>query len=79
MHRNGSWNLALAVAVLVFFFGLGLGHLMWPDYFIKRSGRRKGGEMLTDLNRMGVQAVGAIASGATLYVVYSIMKDYFSR
>jgi hypothetical protein len=79
MYRNGPWNLVLAVIVLLFFFGIGVAHLIWPDYFIKRSGLRKGGEMLTDFNRMGVQAVGAITAGATLYFTYDILKNYFSK
>ena len=79
MHRNGPWNLALVVIVLLFFFCIGVGHLIWPDYFMKRSGLRKGGEMLTDFNRKGVQAVGAIVAGATLCLVFDLMKDWFSK
>jgi hypothetical protein len=79
MYRNGPWTLALAVVVLLFFCAIGVGHLIWPDYFMKRSGLRKGGEMLTDLNRMGVQAVGTIVLGGTLYIIYDIMKDHFSK
>jgi hypothetical protein len=79
MSRNGPWNLALAVIVLLFFFGIGVAHLIWPDYFMKRSGLRKGGEMLTGFNRMGVQVVGAVTAGATLYITYGILKNYFSK
>jgi hypothetical protein len=79
MYRNGPWNLALAVIVLLFFFGIGVAHLIRPDYFLKRSGLRKGGEMLTDLNRIGIQVFGAVTAGATMYITYDILKNYFSK
>ena len=37
----------LAAVVLVFFAAIGVAHVVYPDWFIKRSGVRKGGEMLT--------------------------------
>ncbi len=43
------------------------------------SGFRKRGEMLTHLNRMGVQAVGAITAGIALYIAYDMVKDCFSK
>ena len=79
MYRNGPWNLALAVIVLLFFCGIGVAHLIRPDYWLKRSGLRKGGEMLTDLNRIGIQVVGAVTAGATMYITYDILKNYFSK
>jgi hypothetical protein len=35
--------------------------------------------MLTHLNRMGVQAVGAITAGIALYIAYDMVKDCFSK
>ena len=67
MYRNSPWNLALTGIVLLFFFGFGVAHLIWPDHFVKRSGLRKEGEMLTAFNRMGVQVFGAFMAGAMLF------------
>jgi hypothetical protein len=79
MSRNGAWSLALVVILLLFFFCIGVGHLIWPDYFMKRSGLRRGGEMLTDFNRKGLQAFGAIMAGGTLYIIFNVMRDWFSK
>ena len=48
MPHDSLWRVALAVTVLVFFGLLGIAHVLNPDWFIKRSGLRKGGELLTE-------------------------------
>ncbi len=49
---------AIVTLILLFLAGIAIGHIVKPEYFIKRSGVRKGGEMLTDLNRLGFQFFG---------------------
>ncbi len=58
VHGESIWKLGLGVVVLLFFVGLGIGHILNPDYFIKRTAMRRGGAMLTEWNRTGVQLVG---------------------
>ena len=73
---NGEsvWKLLIAAAVLLVLFCIGIGHALYPNHFLKRSGLRKGGEMLTEFNRMGFRFVGIIFaafSGCLLYVIAS--------
>lgn len=64
-------KLVTLVLALVFIFGMGIAHIVNPDYFIKRSGVPKGGEMPTDWNRTSFRALGAVLVGGILYFVYS--------
>src|SRR5271156_3394323 len=57
LHGENPWKLGLGFVVLALFFGLGLAHVFRPGYFYRRSGIRKGGEMLTEFNLIGVQMV----------------------
>jgi hypothetical protein len=65
----------LAAVVLVFFGVIGVAHVVYPDWFIKRSGVRKGGEMLTEWNRLGFQIAGAIFAGFAVYLLYHLLRD----
>ena len=78
-HGDSIWKLCLGVLVLIVFMGLGIGHMLFPDYFIERSGLRRGGEMLTDWNRTGVQFVGLVATLFSGGVLYELLKDVFSK
>jgi hypothetical protein len=78
MH-NSVWKLVLLVGLLLFFAGIGVAHVLNPDWFIRRSGVRKGGEMLTDWNRLQFQGVGVIFAAAALYGIYMLLSDYFSH
>ena len=53
-HCESIWKLCLGVVVLIVFMGIGVGHMLFPDCFIERSGLRRGGETLTDWNQTGV-------------------------
>ncbi len=79
MGQDSTWKLALAVVFLLFFAAVGLAHVLNPDWFIKRSGLRKGGEMLTEWNRLGFRFAGAIFACGAVYVLYSLLRDYFSN
>jgi hypothetical protein len=78
-HGDSIWKLCIGVSVLIVFMGLGIGHMLFPDYFIERSGLRHGGEMLTDSNRTGVQFVGLIATLFSGGILYELLKDVFSK
>jgi hypothetical protein len=78
MAVPSPWNLILLIGALLFFAGISLGHIFFPDYFVRRSGMRRGGEMLTVWNRMGVRFVGAVILGAIVCVVYiAFIEPYF--
>lgn len=60
----------LLVLVFVAFAGIGVAHIFKPDWFMKRSGVRRGGEMLTEANRLSFQIAGAICAwGRNLHAV----------
>ncbi len=42
LHGDGAWKLAIGVVVLLFFLGVGIGHILYPEHFMKRSAVRKG-------------------------------------
>jgi hypothetical protein len=79
MVHNTLWRGVLGIVVLVFFAGLGVAQVDNPDWFIARSGMRKGGEMLTRWNRSGVRFVGLIGTTVVIYILYQILCDMFSR
>ena len=78
---NGEsiWKLSLGILVLVFFFCIGVAHVVAPDRFIKKSAVRKGGEMLTDFNRIGFQIMGIIAMVFSGRLVYMLVEDLISK
>jgi len=65
---------AVAVLMLVAFASIGIANLFKPDYFIKRSGVRKGGELLTESNRIGFQIAGAVFAGVAIYLLYVMFR-----
>jgi hypothetical protein len=72
---NSLWKMAVGVLVLVLFFGIGIAHIINPDWFIKRSGVRKGGELLTAWNRLGFRIFGVIFAGFAAYVLYALLRS----
>jgi hypothetical protein len=64
----------LAVLLLLIFAGIGVAHVFKPDWFVKRSGVRKGGDLLTEYNRMGFQIAGAIFAAGAIWVLYSLLR-----
>ena len=53
--------------------------MLFPDYFIERSGLRRVGEMLTDWNRTGVRLVGLLATLFAGGILYDVLKDVLSK
>jgi hypothetical protein len=64
----------ILVLMLVAFAGIGIAHVFKPDYFMKCSGVRKSGEMLTEWNRLGFQIAGAIFAAVAIYMLYSVFR-----
>lgn len=77
--EESSWKHALGVAVVFFFFCLSVGNLIKPDYFLRRSGVRKGGEMLTVFNRMGFRFVGLIGAVFTGLLLFQLVGDFCAK
>ncbi len=75
--QNGEsiWKLSLGLLVLLVFMGVGVAHIVNPDRFVERSGVRKGGEMLTKVNRDGIRLIGVIAVVFSGYVLYQLIRD----
>jgi hypothetical protein len=79
IHGQSVWKLVLGMVSLLAFMGLGLGHLIWPDYFMKRSPVRRGGELLTEWNRTGFQFVGLIIIIFSGGILYELARDFFNK
>ena len=69
-----SMRPALLVLVLIFFAEIGVAQFLKPGWFVKRSGIRKGGDMLGEYNRAGFQIVGALFAAAAIYMLYSLFR-----
>lgn len=65
------WRQLLALAILVFFAVLGIAHAVRPDRFMKPWHR--GGELLTEWNRLGIRLFGLAVTAGAIYVFFSII------
>jgi cyanate permease len=79
MQQNSLWKLVLLIGVLLIFAAIGVAHILKPDWFLKRSGVRKGGAMLTEWTRLQFQIVGAIFAAFAVFLLYILLSDYFSH
>ena len=77
MQPNNILKLMLAVGALSVFGAMGTAHLLKPDWFIKRSGARRGGDMLTEWNRLQFQIVGAVIAAFAGYGLYTLLSSCF--
>jgi len=66
----------LTVAILLVFAVIGIGCIIKPDWGIKHFGQslRRGGELLTEWNRLGFQIAGAIFAGFAIYLLYVLFR-----
>jgi hypothetical protein len=64
----------LLVLVLGAFAGIGIAHVFKPDYFMKHSGVRRGGDLLTEWSRIGFQIAGAIFAAFAIYLLYVFFR-----
>jgi hypothetical protein len=69
------WKASVAVVALLAFVCLGIAHIVNPDYFIRRSAVRKGGQLLTDWNRMSFQLVGGIVAAFAVYILWHMFRS----
>jgi hypothetical protein len=70
MEHNSIWAAILLLAVLLLFSGVGVATVINPDYFIRHSGVRQGGELLTRWNRFQFRVVGLIFAITPLYMLF---------
>ena len=66
----------LFVLVLITFAGIGIAHVINPDWFIKRSGVRKGGEVLGKWNRDSFRVVGVVFTVVAIYMLYELFRRH---
>jgi H+/Cl- antiporter ClcA len=79
--RNGEnlWKLMLGVAIAASFVYMGIAQVIAPDRFIRRTSVRKGGELLTDFNRVGFQIVGIVVACFGSFILYILAKAILAR
>lgn len=53
---------------------IGIAHVINPDWFITRSGVRKGGKLLADWNRSQFQIAGAVFAAVAAYLLYVLFR-----
>jgi hypothetical protein len=63
-------KIAALVLLLLTILCLGVAQMINPDWFIKRSGVRKGGELLSDWNQFGFQICGGFLTAFAAYMLY---------
>jgi len=73
------WKISLGAIILIVFFCIGIAHVIDPDRFIRSSGVRKGGEMLTDLNRIGFRVAGLVFAAFAGCLLYILASDVFGK
>jgi hypothetical protein len=76
---ESAWKLIFGLVVALFFFCMGVAHVIVPDYFIKRSAIRKGGELLTESNRIGFQIVGIVVALFGAVMIYPLAIALFTN
>lgn len=80
LHNGESvWKLSLGSVFLAIFFCIGIAHVIFSDRFIERSGVHKGGEILTEFNRIGFQIVGIIVAVFASCLLYLLLGDIFAK
>ena len=81
MQQNSLWKLALLIIILGALAAIGVGCLISPDWGIKHFGRslRKGGELQTEWNRLGISFAGLAFGGGALYLLYVLLRDYLAH
>jgi hypothetical protein len=74
MEPKSIWKLVVVIAVLLVFICVGIANVIKP----RLSPWQRGGEMLTDFNRLQVRLVGAIFAGGAIYLLYVVLRDMTS-
>jgi hypothetical protein len=79
VNLHALWRLLaglLFVLMLIFFAGIGIAHVINPDWFIKRSSVRKGGEMLQKWNRDQSRLLGVVFTAFAIYLLYELLRRH---
>jgi hypothetical protein len=73
------WTLLLTFAIVLVFAAIGIGCIINPDWGIKHFGQslRRGGELLTEWNRIGLQFVGLAFGGFAVYLLYVLLRGCY--
>ena len=73
------WKLIFILALLLGFAVIGFGCLIRPEWGIKHFGQslRRGGELLTEWNRLGIAFAGLAFGIFSLYGMYIVLRDCF--
>ena len=79
MYHDSAWRVLLVALMLIAFVGIGIAHVINPDIFLRNSGARKGGAMLTKWNRDSFRVIGAIFAGGAGYVLYAVLQEYLGK
>jgi hypothetical protein len=69
-------KMVLAVSVLLLFIGAGIGHIIYPDWFIRASGLQKSGKLLNQFTRDGVRVAGMIFAAGAGYMLYELVEGF---
>ncbi len=75
MEPKNIWKLVVLIVLLVVFVCVGIANLIKP----RLGPWLRGGEMLTDFNRLQVRLVGAIFAGTAIYLLYVVLRDMTSN
>jgi len=70
------WTLILTLILLAGFAAVGIGCVINPVWGIRHFGQslRKGGELLTEWNRLGILFVGLTFGGFAIYLIYIVLR-----
>jgi hypothetical protein len=76
---DSLWKAVLGAAILILFIGIGIAHVIDPDRFLQRSGVRKGGQLLTEFNRLGFRIVAFVFAAGAGLMLYILASDVLVR
>ena len=76
---QSPWTHTVATLLSCSFSVLSIRHLFRPDYFLRRSGMRKGEAMLTHVHRMGFRFVGLGGAALTGFLLFELIGHFFAK
>jgi len=71
-------GIPVGIVVLLVFVGVGIDMVVRPRRHMN-SYLRRGGEMLRDLNEMGIQGFGLVFSGAAGWMLYELVLSVWGE
>ena len=73
MGMGDLLKMVLLTVFFVSFAAIGVAHIVNPDWFIRRSGVRKGGDLLTEWNRLQFRMGGVAFTAFGVYMLYVLL------